>query len=68
MIKRLSLITGENQIIQTEDLRKSLQDLRLNIMLWIMQLEEITSKVERLELIMSLQNEEEVEAENCEAY
>jgi hypothetical protein len=37
-------------------------------MLWIMQLEEITSKVERLELIMSLQNEEEVEAENCEAY
>lgn len=58
----------QKSIYQTEDLKRGLVDLRLTIMSWIRQFEGIPSEAERLEKIMSLPTEEEVEAEKAEAY
>lgn len=55
-------------VYQMEDLKRGLVDLRLTIMSWVRQFEGIPSETEKLEELMSLPTEEEVEAEKAEAY
>ena len=55
-------------IYQVENLRKDIQDLRLDITLWVREFEDEPSEAERLEMMISLPTPEKEAAEKAEAF